>query len=147
MMDFARTRMGAALLEGTIPRIAKALERIAAALEAQNGPSTPDNADLDTIIRHVKGMGLIIVAHGGPHPYVLACGELPDDDAPRHYTFTRIRSIAVGWTVGGHGTMLLSDCPLTDATTAVVYTPLTEKSEVQASAAAVRWAYLCKRAA
>ena len=28
MMDFARTRMGAALLEGTIPRIAKALERI-----------------------------------------------------------------------------------------------------------------------
>jgi len=36
MMDFIRTRMGAMLIEGTLPRIAKALERIATALEAQN---------------------------------------------------------------------------------------------------------------
>ncbi len=36
MIEFARTRMGVMFLEGTIPRIAKALERIATALEAQN---------------------------------------------------------------------------------------------------------------
>ncbi len=44
MIEFARTRMGAMFLEGTIPRIAKALERIATALEAQNaanGTPTP----------------------------------------------------------------------------------------------------------
>lgn len=36
MIEFARTVMGAKLFDGTLPRIAKALERIATALEAQN---------------------------------------------------------------------------------------------------------------
>ena len=36
MMEFIRTQMGAKFMEGTLPRIAKALERIASALEAQN---------------------------------------------------------------------------------------------------------------
>ena len=147
MLDFARTKMGAMFLEGTLPRIAKALERIATALETQNADAPANNTDLDVVIKHVKGMGLAILAHGGPHPYVLAHGELPDDDAPRYYVFTRIKSVAVGWTVGGHGTMSLRDCPLADSSTAIVYTPLTETREVQASAAAVTWANLCKRAA
>lgn len=48
MIEFARTMMGAKLFDGTLPRIAKALERIATALEAQNAannipkPATPE---------------------------------------------------------------------------------------------------------
>lgn len=38
---FWQTMMGRAYYEGTLPRIARALERIAAALEAQNGAQTP----------------------------------------------------------------------------------------------------------
>lgn len=41
MIEFARTMMGAKLMEGTLPRIAKALERIATALEAQNAANLP----------------------------------------------------------------------------------------------------------
>lgn len=36
MLDFYRTRAGGAFFEGAVPRIAAALERIAAALEEQN---------------------------------------------------------------------------------------------------------------
>lgn len=36
--SFWQTLMGKAYYEGTLPRIARALERIAAALEAQNAP-------------------------------------------------------------------------------------------------------------
>lgn len=42
MMDFIRTRMGAMLIEGTLPRIAKALERIATALEAEASTLPPN---------------------------------------------------------------------------------------------------------
>lgn len=110
-----------------------------------DAPTLDGGTDLGTIVKHVNSMGLNIIAHGGPHPFVLAYGELPDDDAPRYYTFTRIRADAVGWTVGGHGTTFLRDCPLTDPNTAVVYTPLTERDEIEAYAAAVTWAVLCKR--
>jgi len=42
---FWQTLMGRQYYEGTLPRIARALERIAAALEAQNAPAAPrDNA-------------------------------------------------------------------------------------------------------
>ena len=44
MIEFARTRMGAMFLEGTLPRIAKALERIATALEAQNAANGTTHA-------------------------------------------------------------------------------------------------------
>lgn len=36
MSEFFLTRMGSTFYEGSVPRIAKALERIAAALEEQN---------------------------------------------------------------------------------------------------------------
>jgi hypothetical protein len=150
-MDFIRTAMGRTLLEGTLPRIAKSLERIATALEAQNAEKAPtvgDDADLKTILKRVEGMGLIPVSHGGPHPYVLALGSLPDDDAPRYYVFTRIRSLAVGWSIGGHGTTYLRDCLLTDGVTvSVVYTALPVHGEDAALTRAVTWANQCKKAA
>lgn len=48
-MDFYLTRMGAAFFDGTVPRIAKALERIAEALEKQGGPP-PDAVPLSLAI-------------------------------------------------------------------------------------------------
>lgn len=39
--SFWQTMMGKVYYEGTLPRIARALERIAAALEAQNAPAPP----------------------------------------------------------------------------------------------------------
>ena len=39
--SFFQTIMGRAYYEGTLPRIARALERIADALEAQNRAATP----------------------------------------------------------------------------------------------------------
>ena len=40
MSDFFRTRMGQVFFESTMPRIAKALERIADALDRANPPSS-----------------------------------------------------------------------------------------------------------
>ncbi len=53
MPEFFQTQMGHLFYEGTIPRIAKALERIATALEKQNEP--PVVANTDNIPVYVDG--------------------------------------------------------------------------------------------
>lgn len=53
-VELWQTVMGRQLIDGTIPRIAKALERIADALEEQNKGSAEDTAAMDKFNESVR---------------------------------------------------------------------------------------------
>lgn len=118
MSDFLRTPIVMKLLDGTLPRIATALERIAKALEEQNemaksNPQGDRSRVLSKFIRDIaclaERMGLkIMEIHDlEPHPYVIAVGETPDDDIPLFHSFTLTPKTEVGWAKSGRSGRLI----------------------------------------
>lgn len=67
--EFFQTVMGHQFYDGTMPKIAKALERIAAALEQSNAPKN----DLLTALVRITNQAEMMQADGNGHSLVKDC--------------------------------------------------------------------------